>query len=130
MTILRQGAKELGLKPCYQKFLAEHPVQELKKWQKNQALYNLLATWTLSMTLKWRGLSQLQSKLLFLVYARPSSSPLVRSLSDLFTALILLPGSIIGFLSYHALSACGKTPPSMARIMSVFGNDDDDKRKS
>jgi hypothetical protein len=125
MTILREGAKELGLKPCYQKFLAEHPVQQLQKWQKKLALYNLLATWTLSTTLKWSGVSRLQSKLLFLVYARPSSRPLVRSLSDLFTALILLPGSLIGFLSYHALNACGKTPPFMARMMSVFGNDDE-----
>jgi hypothetical protein len=127
MTILREGAKELGLKPCYQKFLAEHPVQELKKWQTKQALYNMLVTWTLSKTLNWSGLSQLQSKLLFLVYARPSSNPLVRFLSDLLTALILLPGSIIGFLSYHTLRACGKTPPFMVRMMALFGNDDEDK---
>eukprot|EP00549_Striatella_unipunctata_P009026 CAMPEP_0118710510 /NCGR_PEP_ID=MMETSP0800-20121206/23430_1 /TAXON_ID=210618 ORGANISM="Striatella unipunctata, Strain CCMP2910" /NCGR_SAMPLE_ID=MMETSP0800 /ASSEMBLY_ACC=CAM_ASM_000638 /LENGTH=237 /DNA_ID=CAMNT_0006614717 /DNA_START=56 /DNA_END=766 /DNA_ORIENTATION=- len=32
MNLLREGAAELGLRPCYQEYLANHPVQIVPKW--------------------------------------------------------------------------------------------------
>jgi hypothetical protein len=122
MGILKEGAKELGLKPCYQDFLARHPVQQLAGWQRKQAIYNLLFTFSISFKLKWRALSKFQSWLLFLVYARPSAPVPVKLASDLLTAVILLPGATLGYLFYHISMFTGKTPPYVTRMMSMFGD--------
>jgi hypothetical protein len=120
MNILREGAKELGLKPCYQDFLARHPVQELAAWQRKQALYNLMFTLSMSKILKWRGLSTLQNRLVFLVYAGASASSPVKLASNFLTTFILLPGSAAGFIIFQSLEAVGKTPPFMTRMMSLL----------
>lgn len=117
MNILIEGASELNLTPCYQKYLASIPVQQLSPWQKKQALYNLIFTVTLSTTLKSRVFSKFQSRLLFLVYARYSAPGVVKIMSSLLTTVILLPGAIVGFLLKHL----GLTPPAVTRIMAFFG---------
>ena len=123
MKILREGAQELGLKPCYQKYLAEHPIQDLKPWQKKQAFYNLIIVWSLSFLLKWRFPSQLQSKLLYWVYARPGDGVIRLLWSQVMSTIILLPGSIVGFIVYHVLAAIGKVPPIVHRLTRLLGND-------
>jgi hypothetical protein len=124
MTILREGAQELGLKQCYQTFLAQHPTQELKPWQKKQSFYNLIVVWSLAFRLNLRFLSQLQSRLLYLVYARPADGVFRQWLSQVLTALILLPGAIAGFLVYHFLTAIGKVPPFAQRLTRLLGDDE------
>lgn len=125
MSILREGAKELGLKPCYQDFLARHPVQELAVWQRKQAIYNLLITATISFRFKWRLPSKFQRWLLFSVYVRPSAPAPVKLASDMATAFILLPGSALGYLFYHVSTFTGTTPAFVIRMMSMFGDLDE-----
>jgi hypothetical protein len=124
MKILREGAHELGLKPCYQKYLADHPIQELTPWQKKQAFYNLMVVWSLSFRLKIRSLSRLQSRLLYLAYSGPNEGAFQRWLSQVMTAIILLPGAILGFVLYHFLAAIGKVPPFVQRLRRLLGEDD------
>ena len=49
MEIIRKGALELGLKPCYQEWLAAHPVQETSKPLRKIAINSLVFTTSLSM---------------------------------------------------------------------------------
>lgn len=126
MKILREGAEELGLKPCYQQFLADHPVQKLKPWQKKQAFYNLLVVFSLSFRLKLRFLSRIQSRLLYLLYTRPGDGVLRQGFSETMTALVLLPGAILGFFIYRCLSFIGKAPPFVQRLKSLVGEDSND----
>jgi hypothetical protein len=124
MNILKEGAEELGLKPCYQDFLAAHPVQQLPVWQKRVALYNLIFTATVSFRLKWRGISAVQSRLLYAVYV-PTTAPVLKKLCcDLLTTLILFPGAIIGFLGYQIMNLTGTTPPFVTRMLTIFGGSD------
>ena len=123
MTILREGAQELGLKPCYQKYLADHPIQDLKPWQKKQAFYNLIIVWSLSFRLKWRFPSQLQSKLLYWVYARPGDGIFRQQWSQVMSTIILLPGAMVGFMVYHFLVAIDRVPPFVQRLTRLIGND-------
>lgn len=122
MNILREGAEELGLKPCYQDFLAAHPVQQLPVWQKRVALYNLIFTATVSFRLKFRVFSAVQSRLMYAVYA-PTTAPVLKKLCcDLLITLILFPGAIIGFLGYQIMNLTGTTPPFLTRMLTVFGD--------
>lgn len=125
MNILKEGAEELKLRQCYQDFLASHPVQKLSKPQKKIAVYNLMFTWWVSFSLlKWNGFSKLQSSLLFLVSAPNTAPSLIRLASDILTAVILLPGAILGFVFFYLTKAVGKTPPFFTRMMSTFGNEE------
>jgi hypothetical protein len=124
MNILKEGANELGLKPCYQDFLAAHPVQQLPVWQKRVALYNLIFMATVSFRLKWRGISAVQSRLLYAVYVSTTVPVLRKLCSDLLITLILFPGAIVGFLGYQIMNLTGNTPPFMTRIMTLFGDSD------
>jgi hypothetical protein len=123
MSILKEGAKELGLRPCYQEFLQNHPVQALSSWQRKEAIYNLIFTFSLSSMLNWRGITRFQSNLLFMVYQQPSASTVARALGDTLTTLILLPGAIIGFVIYHISKIVGKTPPFVTRFLAVMDKD-------
>lgn len=123
MAILKEGAKELGLRPCYQEFLERHPVQVLTKWQRKEAIFNIFFMFSLSTLLKWRGLNKLQSQLLFLFYAPDSSKRLANFFSVTMTTIILLPGALMGFILYHAMKLTGKTPESAKRLFDLLGDD-------
>lgn len=123
MTILKEGAKELGLRPCYQHFLERHPVQVLTKWQRKEAIFNILFMFSFSSLLKWRGLSQLQNRLVFLFYPSDSSPQLVRIFGNTMTTLILLPGALMGLILYHMMELTGKTPESAKRLFDLLDID-------
>ena len=125
MTILRTGAKELGLKECYQDFLEKHPVQQLPQWLRKVAIYNLLTTFTISFKLKWRGISRIQSWFLYRVHlTQANPNRLVKLLSDVTTAFILLPGAIIGFVVIKVIELTGNEPPPMVnRIKQRLGGE-------
>jgi hypothetical protein len=126
MTILKEGAKELGLKPCYQSFLEDYPVQKVPKWLKKESLYNLITTFTISSALNWRGVSRLQSRLLFAVYNRDGGAGAGwrQMTSDILTGLILFPGAVTGYVLYHALRLTGRTPsPFISRFMALLDPD-------
>jgi ABC-type tungstate transport system substrate-binding protein len=68
-------------------------------------------------------LSQLQSRIVFLFYTSDSSRKLRKTLSVAITTLILLPGSLIGFMLYHILELLGKTPKSAKLIFDMLDKD-------
>ena len=112
MKILREGAKELGLKPCYQDFLEQHPVQQVPPFLRKIAIHNLVVTF-MAFRLKIRFLSRIQSWLLFQFYV-PSNAGLVsRCLSEIATLIILLPGALAGWLILTFMRFTGKSPPPM-----------------
>jgi len=123
MAILKEGAKELGLRPCYQEFLERHPVQVLMRWQRKQAIFNILFMFSFSSLVKWRGLTQFQSRLLFLFYSSDSSGQLVKLLNATMTTLILFPGALMGLIVYHMMELTGKRPESVKRLFDFLDKD-------
>jgi hypothetical protein len=125
MTILRQGAAELQLKPCYQEFLAAHPVQKTPLWMKRLALQNLIFTFSVGKLLNgWRGLSRLQSWFLFRVYVNSSAGKVRCAVSNALTAAILLPGAVAGMLLTRVDQWRGKEPsPFLARMSTLLKDD-------
>jgi hypothetical protein len=108
MALLKEGAAELQLVPEYQHFLSTHPVQQSPTWLKRIALYNLIFTFTISFQLKWRGLSRLQSWLLFKAYVPSTAPALQRAVSDVVMGFMLLPGAWLGAIYRLFLKATRK----------------------
>lgn len=110
MTILRDGAAELGLAPCYQAFLQTHPVQMTPLWLQIVALPNLLLTMSFYLagsSSPWsKHLTRFQYNLMYQVYACPTSSAPRRWLSYILQGLFLLPGSVLGLglLGYRVVT--------------------------
>lgn len=113
MTILREGAAELGLKPCYRDFLDRHPVQQVPRWLRRLAVHNLIFTFTLSFKLKKRWFSKAQSWLLFRWY-HPSPGWWRNGL----TALVLSPGAAVGTLIRRKASQ--NMPPFLQRMLDLM----------
>ncbi len=120
MAILREGAAELGLKQCYQEFLKDHPVEALARWQRKQAMYNIFFMFAMSALLRWRGLNQLQSRILFFFYTSDASQKFRKRISVAITTLLLIPGSVMGFTLYQILEILGKTPSQVKRMFDVL----------
>jgi len=110
MTILREGAKELGLKQDYQDFLAQHPVEIVPKWHQKQAMFNMMVMFGLSALTKSRFLISLQSRFLFLFYTNDASQKFRKTLSLVVSSIVLLPGSLVGYSLYKILELFGKVP--------------------
>lgn len=122
MTILREGAAELGLSQCYQDYLAQHPVHRTPQWLKHMALQNLIFTFTLNALIggprNWIG--RAQAWLLYHSYVPPTSHAVLRVWYDCVTALVLFPGSL-GGMGVRAYRHITKTehPPFMKRILGL-----------
>jgi len=121
MKILKEGASELKLTPSYQEFLARIPVQQMSTWQKEQAIYSIMFTISLSIVLKSRIFNKLQNRLLFLVYAPFSAPAVVKVISTFLTSIILMPTAILGVFLFHFFKLTGKTPPAFTRIATFLG---------
>ena len=120
MNILKEGAKELGLSPCYQDFLARHPVEKVPNWLKRLSIYNFVFTASLSFKLKWRGLSRLQNRILYIFYVPPTVKRLKKFFSNLAMTMIILPGALAGLLALQFFKLTGETPPMIARMISLL----------
>jgi hypothetical protein len=117
MDILRQGAKELGLAPCYQEFLTSHPVAEVSAVTRRIAVCNLVLTSKLSFQLKIRIVSKVQSWLLWRVYVPPTANMIPKVLSEVATAAILLPGAIPGSLLLLHMRLTNSTSKMMKTLI-------------
>lgn len=109
MTILREGAKELGLQPCYQKWLQDHPVQTVSRVTKSIAMNNLCFAFGVVMQTKhFKYMYDVQKQMLFQVYI-PSShaSWMKRTVSEIMSCIILLPGASIGLVHRHIMDMSG-----------------------
>jgi hypothetical protein len=120
MNILKEGAKELNLKPCYQDFLARLPVHDVPKWQKKYVIYNLVCSRLLG-----SKFIRLQSKLLFLFYAPASAPVLARLVSGFMSNLIIFPGFLVGFIFCKITGLLGRTPVFVTRMKTMLGVSDD-----
>ena len=129
MTMLRQGAAELGLVPEYQDFLARHPVQNVPQWLRRLAINNFVFTIAVSTKLKTRALSKLQSRLLFCLYNPRLQKGPCKLLADSAMALVLLPGSLFGCaIRFYFNKRENAEPPFLKRILSFL--EESDKEKS
>ena len=118
MKILREGADELGLSPCYREFLEKHPVAMSSPLTRKIAVFNLIWTVTLSFRLKIRIVSKIQSWFLWKVYAPPTRVFLVRLLSELATIAILLPGAVPGSLLFCYMQLRNSMSPMMKTLVN------------
>lgn len=120
MKILRDGAAELGLSPCYQEFLAKHPVHTTPIWVQMIAFPNLVATMTLTFSRsRWKSrITRLQYKLMYLVYACPTSAYPLRLLSNVAHAILMVPGCVVGMgmLGYRRVTG-RRLSPSVERFL-------------
>jgi len=125
MSILKEGAQELGLKSCYQEFLKRHPVQILSRWQRKLAIFNILFMFSLSSLLKGcRLLSQFQNRLLYLFHLPDeSSNKLTKIASDTMTSLILLPGAVLGIILYQLMKLLNRIPDFVSRLFDLLDID-------
>ena len=113
MTILRDGAKELGLKPCYQKWLAEHPVQVTSPMLRVIAVNNIVFSMTMWRVLGTRSLTQAQSWLLVKFYVLPSDPWVKRLAGEIASGIILLPGSLLGFFMRPIMNLTNTMSPQV-----------------
>jgi hypothetical protein len=116
MNIIREGAAELGLKDCYQKWLEEHPVQvQPSKLFKIVAVNSMLLTMTLSMGLNLRIISDVQSTILFKLYVLPTEPRWKQVMGEVAAGIVLLPTACIGFVFKGLLEATGLMPPPLQK---------------
>ncbi|KAL7566575.1 hypothetical protein ACA910_000641 [Epithemia clementina (nom. ined.)] len=120
MNILKEGAAELGLKPCYQQFLANHPTEQAPSWLRSLAIHNMIFTFTVSNVLKTRVFSRLQSRLLFLIYGADYSKP-VKFLSNAIAAMVIFPGASMGLLvrTYYNVTKT-EMPMFLSRMVKII----------
>mmetsp|Transcript_17812 Transcript_17812/g.50993 ORF Transcript_17812/g.50993 Transcript_17812/m.50993 type:complete len:365 (-) Transcript_17812:299-1393(-) len=115
MGIIREGAQELGLKPCYQRWLEDHPVQRPSWVLKKVAMHSVMVTLPLSFGLKVRIVQHVQSWLLFRVYVLPTEPRWKQIAGEAAACLILLPTACVGFCLGGLLDAMGLMPPMLQK---------------
>jgi len=120
MTIIREGAAELGLKSCYQQWLEDHPVQDPSPAFRKLAINSMVFTITLSMGLKIRIVSHVQSWLLFKMYVLPTEPKWKQILGEVAAAIVLLPTALAGFVFKGLLEASGAMPPQLKRWVKML----------
>ena len=114
MKILTEGAKELGLAPCYQDFLQQHPVADPWPLTRKIAVFNLIFTSKVAFQYKIRIISKLQSWFLWKVYVPPNNhSKILKAFHELAMMLILLPGAIPGCLLFWYMRLRNNMSPMM-----------------
>jgi len=119
MNIIKEGANELGLKPCYLKWLEEHPVQgKPSRLLKFIAINNMVFIVTSSMLLKFRLISYIQTQLLFKVYV-PSTEPRWKQIvGEILSGMIMLPTALVGAVLRGILATTGKMPPGFQKMIA------------
>jgi hypothetical protein len=122
MTLLRDGANELGLTPDYRAFLEAHPTHRTPSFLKWMSLYNIYFMSSIARLLRgWRGLNRLQSSFLYCVHVPASAPAFQRVAGDLGTAAILMPGFCCGVLILAARRIVTRNEaPMMKRLRSML----------
>ena len=115
MNMIKSGAKELGLKPCYQQWLEDHPVQHPSWILKKIAINSVVFTLPLSFGLKLRIVQHVQSWLLFKVYVLPTEPRWKQILGETAACIILLPTACVGFCIGGLLEVSGLMPAMLKK---------------
>jgi len=120
MSLLVEGAHELGLDQNFQNWLQTHPVQRVPYVLRKIALNNMFFTFPLMMFLpKLRIVGTFQSWLVWSVYVptKETTPVLTQFVSNIAMGGVLLPGAFIGYLLRLATQLSGKSPPKMMQTM-------------
>ena len=123
LTIIRDGAAELGLEESYQKWLRDHPVQNVSRIARKVGKYSNIFTFTLAMGFKIRLLSDVLNVLLTDVYALPTAPRWKQILSETASVVIMTPTAFLGFALKGLLEVSGKVPPAMKKWMEDVDNE-------
>lgn len=119
MALLREGARELGLRDDYAAWLNEHPVQLVPRWLQRTAVRNLVFSFWIGRRASWlRPLSRAQRWLVFCAYVpsvgrstNSAWSSLRQCASNLTMGMVMLPGACVGtFLLEHYKSSDTMSP--------------------
>jgi hypothetical protein len=124
LSLLQQGAAELGLSRDYQDFLARHPVQQTPSWLKSLSLYNLIGSMALRSGFPGQtGLGRWKSRLLSWLYV-PSTVPMWQQWpGQVVMACVLLPGALYGVAYRWSLQLRNRTmSPMMQRFISLLSD--------
>jgi hypothetical protein len=124
LTLLQQGAAELGLSRDYQDYLQRHPVQKTPQWLKSLSLYNLIASMALRSGFPGQsGLGRWKGRLLSWLYV-PSTVPMWQQWpSQVLMACVLLPGALYGVVYCRSLQLRNRTmSPMMQRFISLLSD--------
>lgn len=118
MTLLCQGAAELGLQEHYQQWLLDHPVQPVLSWMVHKlSLYNLVVYMMSRTILKRPSITRFLPWLLSAVYV-PSTRPRPqRLLSNIATVYILIPGFLVGFVVRNYMHLAGIPPHPILKLL-------------
>lgn len=117
MEILREGAKELGIKSCYREFLDEHPVAVNSPILRRVAVCNLVWTVFVSSRLKLRMISKIQSWFLWKIYVSPTAPLPLRISSEIATIMVLMPGAILGYFILRYMRLTNTMSPMMKTMV-------------
>ena len=127
MNLLKEGAAELQLKDSYQQFLQQHPVQHVPTYLRKAAINNFIFLSAISANAfsgnpRRRWISKVQSWLLFRVYVRSIDAPVILyKISEIMSALILLPGAVIGVIYRFYMHITKKElSPMMQRFVTLL----------
>ena len=119
MNIIKEGANELGLRPCYLKWLEDHPVaSKPSRLLKFIAINNLVFIITTSMLFKFQPISYIQTQLLFKIYI-PSTEPKWKQImGEILSGIIMLPTACVGAILRGILAITGKMPPGFQKMIA------------
>mmetsp|Transcript_526 Transcript_526/g.850 ORF Transcript_526/g.850 Transcript_526/m.850 type:complete len:347 (+) Transcript_526:75-1115(+) len=120
MGILRSGAAELGLEDSYQKWLADHPVQEPSLFLKKVSINSCLFMGVLRFGLNMHFIPHLQTAMLYQVLVPPKDPAWKQYLGEVAAFIILFPSSLLGFALRTVLDKSGKTPPMVKKFIEHF----------
>jgi len=125
MTMLIQGATELGLEASYLDALRAQPTQQPGPLLRALAIHYLFLVTTL-FRLQMQGMVRALSWLLWCVYVPPTCKHLwKRLLGDAATGLLLLPGAAVGGLIRAWLHVRGQPVPPMLALMITKPQEDE-----
>jgi len=125
MTIIKSGGKELGLKPCYQKWLEDHPIQKAcSKPLKKIAVYSIIFNFMVMILSKSQFPSFVQKSLLTIVYGSATDSKLaVDVMREVLAGMIMFPSACCGLMLSALMHATGKTPPGLVNFFKAHDED-------
>ena len=120
MGIIRSGAAELGLEASYQKWLADHPVQEPSLFLRKVSINSCIFMGVLHFGFNLHFIPRLQSVMLYQVLVPPTAPVWKQYLGELAAVIILFPSSLVGFTLRTILEKSGKTPPMVKKFLEHF----------
>ena len=124
MNIIKEGAQELGLRPCYLRWLDSHPTQNPPgPLLKSLAINSMVFTFTLNIVLKIRFVSHVQYWMLYNVYVPPTEARWKQLLGGILAGIIMFPAACFGAILRAFLAVTGKMPERFQKFIDSLTNE-------